>query len=95
MKYLLIILLLIVSNTTYAQNVWIPYQPTIQTYPIVPIQPIFIQPQPVIIYNYPTYIPIPTITYQPIFIQKRFLCYHRSYLVNEPVLRWVYQPIYR
>jgi len=96
MKYFVIILfLLILSDKAYSQNVWVPYQPVSPVYTVVPIQPIFIQPQPVVVYNYPIYQWTPTVTYQPVFVQRRFLFCDKSYWVNQPVVRWIYQPIYR
>lgn len=97
-KYLLILMMLLCCNTSYGHNEWIPYS----TQLIPPT--VYVPFTPVVTYSTQEYwIPKPTITYDwvPYYIVRTsvverhgLLCKYRT-VIQQPVIEWVYQPVWR
>lgn len=82
-----ILFLMGVSSNLYAQE-WIGYNQYIQPQ----IQTVYLQPQPVIIYQWVPY----SVQQNVVVEQRRFFCINQT-VVSRPVVQWVLQPmvIYR
>lgn len=98
--YTVIILAITTSNVCYAHNEWIPYYQPAPSPPTV-----FVPTTPVITYSTPetilprplvlTYDWVPYLTTKTIVIEKQgFICKHRS-IVSQPVIEWIYQPVWK
>lgn len=77
-----VLFLLVLSSNSYAQE-WVAYnQPQPQ------IQMVYVQPQPVIIYQW-----VPYIVQQNIVVEKRCFFHTNQTIATRPVVQWVLQPI--
>lgn len=84
-RCLVILFLMGVSSNLYAQE-WVAYSPYVQSQP--PIQTIYVQPQPVIIYQWVPY----NVQQNLIVEQRRLFCVNQT-IVSRPVTQWILQPI--
>ena len=83
-RCLVILFLMGVSSNLYAQE-WIGYiQPQIQT--------VYLQPQPVVIYQW-----VPYSVQQNVVVEQRRFFHVNQTVISRPVVQWVLQPmvIYR
>ena len=83
-----VLLAIVICNSVYAQD-WIPYvnnhQQVVQT---TVTQQTYIPPQPVITYQYVSYI-----TQQPVIIEQRCLLYRTQKIVYVPQVQYFYHPV--
>ena len=74
-----------VSSNLYAQE-WVAYNQYVQTQP--QIQTVYVQPQPVVIYQW-----VPYSVQQNIIVeQRRLFCINQT-VVNRPTIQWILQPV--
>ena len=84
-RCLVMLFLMGVSSNLYAQE-WVAYNQYVQ--PQSQIQTIYVQPQPVIVYQWVPY----TVQQNVIVEQRRLFCVNQT-VVNRPAVQWVLQPI--
>ena len=84
-RCLVMLFLIGVSSNSYAQE-WVAYNQYVQPQP--QIQIVYIQPQPVVIYQW-----VPYIVQQNVIVeQRRFFCVNQT-VVNRPITQWILQPM--
>ena len=88
-RCLLMLCLFSYSSSLYAQE-WVAYNPYIQQQP--QIQTVYIQPQPIIVYQWTPY----TVQQNIVVEQKRLFCVNQT-VISRPVVQWILQPtvVYR
>ena len=88
-RCLVMLFLMGVSSNSYAQE-WVAYHQYVQ--PQSQIQTIYVQPQPVVIYQW-----VPYTVHQNIVVEKRCFLHCYETVVSRPVTQWVLQPtmVYR
>ena len=74
-----------VSSNLYAQE-WVAYNQYVQPQP--QIQTVYVQPQPVLIYQWVPY----TIQQNIVVEQRRLFCVNQT-IVSRPTVQWVLQPM--
>lgn len=74
-----------VSSNLYAQE-WVAYNQYLQPQP--QIQTVYVQPQPVLIYQWVPY----TVQQNIVVEQRRLFCVNQT-IVSRPTVQWVLQPI--
>ncbi len=93
------LLLCFLTNISFANDVWVPYipapvpiltQPVVEV-PLIPSVTYSTMLRPVSI----TYGWVPYTINKPIVVEKRCLFCRYSYIIYQPSIEWVYQPIYR
>ena len=84
-RCLVMLFLMGVSSNLYAQE-WVAYNQYVQSQP--QIQTIYVQPQPVVIYQW-----VPYSVQQNIVVeQRRLFCINQT-VVNRPTIQWILQPV--
>lgn len=84
-RCLVMLFLIGVSSNSYAQE-WVAYNQYVQPQP--QIQTVYVQPQPVVIYQW-----VPYIVQQNVIVeQRRLFCVNQT-VVNRPVTQWILQPV--
>ena len=84
-RCLVMLFLMGVSSNSYAQE-WVAYNQYVQPQP--QIQIVYIQPQPVVIYQW-----VPYIVQQNVIVeQRRFFCDNQT-VVSRPTIQWILQPV--
>jgi hypothetical protein len=74
-----------VSSNLYAQE-WVAYNQYIQPQP--QIQMVYIQPQPVVVYQW-----VPYAVQQNVVVeQRRLFCVNQT-VVSRPTIQWILQPV--
>lgn len=88
-RCLVILFLMGISSNLHAQE-WVGYNQYIQPQP--QIQTVYLQPQPVVIYQWVPY----SVQQNVVVEQRRFFCINQT-VISRPVVQWVLQPmvIYR
>lgn len=84
-RCLVILFLMGVSSNLYAQE-WVAYNQYIQPQP--QIQMVYIQPQPVVVYQWVPY----TVQQNVVVEQKRLFCVNQT-VVSRPTIQWILQPV--
>lgn len=84
-RCLVILFMVSISSSLYAQE-WVAYNPYFQTQP--QIQMVYVQPQPVVIYQW-----VPYSIQQNIVIEKRCLFHTNQIVSTRPITQWVLQPV--
>lgn len=74
-----------VSSNLHAQE-WVAYNPYVQPQP--QIQTVYLQPQPVVIYQWVPY----SVQQNVVVEQRRFFCVNQT-VISRPVVQWVLQPV--
>lgn len=99
MKIIYIALFALATNISYGDSNWIPYQPQ-------PLPPqVYVPATPSITYYTPemylvrplilTYDWVPYNSSKTIVLERQgFLCKHRT-IINQPIIEWVYQPVWK
>lgn len=84
-RCLVMLFLMGVSSNMYAQE-WVAYNQYVQPQP--QIQTVYVQPQPVLIYQWVPY----TIQQNIVVEQRRLFCVNQT-IVSRPTVQWVLQPM--
>lgn len=97
-KYLLILMMLFCCEVSYAHSEWVAYS----TQPVPPT--VYVPSVPVVTYSTQEYwVSRPVISYgwvpyytvrTSVVERHGLLCKHRT-IVQQPVVEWVYQPVWR
>ncbi len=83
----IMLFLMSISSNLYAQE-WVAYNQHIQPQPQPQIQTVYIQPQPVLVYQW-----VPYTVQQNIVVEQRYLFCKRQTVVTQPTIQWIYQPV--
>lgn len=84
-RCLVMLFLMGVSSNLYAQE-WVAYNQYIQPQP--QIQMVYIQPQPVVVYQW-----VPYAVQQNVVVeQRRLFCVNQT-VVSRPTIQWILQPV--
>jgi hypothetical protein len=88
-RCLVILFLMGISSNLHAQE-WVGYNQYIQPQP--QIQTVYLQPQPVVIYQW-----VPYSVQQNVVVEQRRFFHVNQTVISRPVVQWVLQPmvIYR
>lgn len=81
---LVMLFLMGVSSNLYAQE-WVAYNQYVQPQP--QIQTIYVQPQPVVIYQWVPY----TVQQNIVVEQRRLFCVNQT-VISRPTVQWILQP---
>ena len=84
-RCLVMLFLMGVSSNMYAQE-WVAYNQYVQSQP--QIQTIYVQPQPVLVYQWIPY----TVQQNIVVEQRRLFCVNQT-IVSRPTVQWVLQPM--
>ena len=84
-RCLVMLFLMGVSSNMYAQE-WVAYNQYVQSQP--QIQTIYVQPQPVLDYQWIPY----TVQQNIVVEQRRLFCVNQT-IVSRPTVQWVLQPM--
>lgn len=84
-RCLVMLFLMGVSSNMYAQE-WVAYNQYVQPQP--QIQTVYVQPQPVLIYQWVPY----TVQQNIVVEQRRLFCVNQT-IVNRPTVQWILQPV--
>lgn len=82
-RCLVMLFLIGVSSNLYAQE-WVAYN----QYPQPQVQTVYIQPQPVVIYQW-----VPYTVQQNILVERRCLLHVNQTVVSRPTVQWILQPV--
>lgn len=84
-RCLVMLFLMSVSSNLYAQE-WVAYNQYVQPQP--QIQTVYVQPQPVVIYQW-----VPYAVQQNVVVeQRRLFCVNQT-VVSRPTVQWILQPV--
>ena len=84
-RCLVMLFLMGVSSNMYAQE-WVAYNQYVQPQP--QIQTVYVQPQPVLIYQW-----VPYTVQQNIVVERRYFLHINQTVVSRPTVQWVLQPM--
>ena len=84
-RCLVMLFLMGVSSNMYAQE-WVAYNQYVQSQP--QIQTIYVQPQPVLVYQWIPY----TVQQNIVVEQRRLFCVNQT-IVSRPTVQWILQPM--
>lgn len=82
-RCLVMLFLMGVSSNLYAQE-WVAYN----QYPQPQVQTVYIQPQPVVIYQLVPY----TVQQNVVVEQRRLFCVNQT-VISKPTIQWILQPV--
>lgn len=82
-RCLVMLFLMGVSSNSYAQE-WVAYN----QYPQPQVQTVYVQPQPVVVYQWVPY----TVQQNIVVEQRRLFCVNQT-VVSKPTIQWILQPV--